>query len=80
MEYSKMQLRDLALEIQKDWKNPNYAAKPYINAISSMGSVNEMYFLDRGQTVVAYFLSNAGAWRGPIAKAIKNELRKRIKS
>ena len=32
---------------------------------------------DSGRSIVRYFLGNAGAWRGDVAKAIKAELKRR---
>jgi hypothetical protein len=37
-----------------------------------------MYICDDWQSVVSYFLANAGTWRGERAKAIKAELNRRL--
>tara|TARA_B000000565_G_scaffold59967_1_gene39737 strand:- start:116 stop:256 length:141 start_codon:yes stop_codon:yes gene_type:complete len=41
----------------------------------SLDSVSDSYGLDSGQSVVAYFLANAGTWRGDRARALKAELK-----
>ena len=68
-------LYEIAREIRKDWKKINYAAAPYLDAMSSLGSINDKYHYDSGKSVVLYFLSNASSWRGENAKRIKAELR-----
>ena len=69
---------DLAAEIRKDWKNVNFAAKPYLDAMDSLGSVDDQYFMDDGRSIVSYFLSNASSWRGERAAEIKAELKRRL--
>jgi len=70
------QLHEIAAEIRKDWGSKvNYAAKPYLDAMCSMGDVKDPYFADSGKSVVLYFLGNAGAWRGETAKRVKAELK-----
>jgi hypothetical protein len=65
----------IAGDIVRDWKNVNYAAKPYLDAMFSLDSIEDPFILDTGKSVVLYFLCNAGAWRGPVAKRIKGELK-----
>jgi len=65
----------IAREISKDWKNVNYAARPYLNAMYSLDKITDNYIMDDGKSVVLYFLSNAGSWRGETAKRIKKELK-----
>jgi hypothetical protein len=68
----------IAREIRDDWSKQgtgvNYAAKPYLQAMGQMTTVNENYGCDSGKSVVAYFLSNASAWRGEVARRVKKEL------
>jgi hypothetical protein len=66
---------EIAQEISRSWKPVNYAAKPYLDAMFSLSSINDKYFADDGQTVVAYFLGNTQSWRGEDAKRIKKELK-----
>jgi hypothetical protein len=65
----------IAKEIKKDWKNINYAAKPYLKAMSDLSSILDDYGFDSGRSIVLYFLSNAGSWRGETARRIKKELK-----
>ena len=69
----KRAIRDIALEILRDWKKPNYAAVPYLEAMLQLGGIDDQYGYDSAYSVVAYFLSNASSWRGPVAKEIKKE-------
>jgi hypothetical protein len=68
-------LSNIAHEIRRDWKNVNYAAKPYLNAMGSMDDINNNYMYDSGHSVVHHFLANSGTWRGPVARTIKAELK-----
>ena len=72
-------LSEIAREIQKEWHNINYAARPYLDAMRIMASVNDSYGLADGKTIVLYFLANAGTWRGEAARRIKAELREMTK-
>lgn len=72
------QLHEIARDIRADWKAVNYAAKPYLDAMSSMGGVTGNYGYDSGKSIVLYFLGNAASWRGDTARAIKAELRSMI--
>ena len=72
-------LYEIAQEIRADWKNINFGAKPYLEAMETMGDVNDNYMFDSGRSIVAYFLSNASTWRGDKAKEIKKELKAMIK-
>lgn len=73
-------LSTIAREIRKDWKNVNYAAKPYLDAMATLETMNDKYGYDDASSVVIYFLSNATSWRGDTARAIKAELTKMYKS
>jgi hypothetical protein len=79
MNYSTMSISELASHISKDWKNVNFAAKPYLEAMFSLNSINDNYFCDSGKSIVIYFLCNANSWRGEVAKTIKKELKNRTK-
>lgn len=72
-------LNEIAAEIYRTWKNVNYAAKPYLEAMTTLRSVRENYYLDSGESIVLYFLSNATSWRGEDAKRIKLELKAALK-
>jgi hypothetical protein len=69
----------LAWEVQRTWKNVNYAAKPYLVAMFTMTSIDDPVGHDSGRSVVSYFLANASAFRGPDARRIKVELKAMLK-
>ena len=71
-------LRDIAKEIKQDWKNVSVYARPYLDAMEGLSTVNENYIADDGRTVVLYFLANAGSWRGEVARRVKQELKKMV--
>jgi len=72
-------LYEIAREIRKDWGNKiNFAAKPYLDAMACLESVNDNYGWDSGKSVVLYFLSNASSWRGEVAREIKKELKSMV--
>ena len=68
-------LHEIAREIRQDWKNVSYYAQPYLAAMGYLGSMDDKYYNDSGESVVLYFLSNASSWRGETAKRIKAELK-----
>lgn len=68
-------LYEIAREIRRDWAKVNYAAKPYLDAMSDLSSINDAFYSDSGRSVVLYFLSNASTWRGETAKRVKAELK-----
>ena len=72
-------LNQIARKISNDWKNVNYAAKPYLSAMYQLETVKDKYGYDDGKSIVLYFLSNASAWRGDVAKQIKAHLKNLIK-
>ena len=69
----------IAREIRNDWKNVYFGAKPYLDAMETLESVDDMYFLDHGWEIVARFLSNASTWKGETARRIKAELKAMLK-
>jgi hypothetical protein len=73
-------LATIAREIRTDWKPVSQHAEPYLRAMFSLSRITDPYYLDSGLIVVLYFLSNASAWRGDKAKAIKAELKTMVKS
>jgi len=73
-------LNQIAREIKADWGSKiNYAAKPYLDAMLALESINDNYYMDSGSSVVMYFLGNASTWRGEKARAIKKELNLMLK-
>ena len=77
-------ISQIAREVYKDWQkngrsNVNYAAKPYLEAMQCLDSINDHYLMDSAQSVVMYFLCNATTWRGEKAREIKKELNAMVK-
>jgi hypothetical protein len=78
-------LYEIAREIRQNWKKSisgtdlNFAARPYLDAMSGMDKITDSYGWDSGKSIVAYFLSNASTWRGETAKRVKAELNKMLK-
>lgn len=79
MKLENLKLYELAQHIRSDWKKPNFAVVPFIGAMSQLDTIDENYMADSGRSIVTYFLSNASAWRGPVAKEVKKELKRRLK-
>ena len=75
MTTEKRAIRSIALDIRKEWANVNYAAKPYLDAMLELNSINDRYHEDSAKSVVLYFLSNASSFRGDRAKVLKAELK-----
>ena len=72
-------LSEIANEIRSNWSNVYFGAVPYLDAMSTLDSINDDYGLDSGRSIVAYFLANAGTWRGEVARRVKKELNKMLK-
>ena len=72
-------LHAIAREVRRDWIKPNFAAVPYLEAMGALDRITDKYYCDDGASVVAYFLSNAGTWRGETAKRVKAELKDMMK-
>lgn len=68
-------LNEIARDIRKDWKNPYFGARPYLDAMRTLDSINDNYGFDSAKTIVRYFLANASTWRGETARNIKKELK-----
>jgi hypothetical protein len=65
----------IARDIQRDWAKPYFAAVPYLQAMRHVNDISDKYYCDSAESVVRYFLANAGQWRGPVAREIKAELK-----
>ncbi len=66
----------IARLIKRDWRNVHYAARPYLEAMLTLNSINDDHWHDSGQSVVRYFLNNAKTYRGENAKVYKAALKK----
>lgn len=74
-EYNVRTISKIALEIEADWKKISPYAKPYLEAMKTLNTIADKYFLDSGHSVVLYFLANSGTWKGETARRIKKELK-----
>ena len=72
-------ISEIASEIKMDWKKVNFAARPYLDAMLSLESIEDKYYFDDARSIVTYFLCNASSWRGEKAKKIKAELKGMLK-
>lgn len=72
-------ISDIAWEITRDWHIVNYAAKPYLEAMFSLGTIGDSFGADSARSVVRYFLGNAKTWRGDTARRVKAELKDMLK-
>ena len=72
-------LSTIANDIRKDWTKPNFAAKPYLDAMETLNTIRDTYYYDNASDIVRYFLSNATSWKGETARAIKAELKSMLK-
>lgn len=69
-------LYEIARDIRKDWGSKVYfGAKPYLDAMATLDSINDNYGWDSADDIIRYFLANASTWRGETAKKIKKELK-----
>jgi hypothetical protein len=68
-------LSAIARDIHKAWPKVNFAAKPYLEAMTCLDRITDSYYADDARSVVLYFLSNASSFRGEEAKALKAELK-----
>lgn len=66
---------DIAQEIYQDWRPVHPYAKDYLDAMTSLNSIDDRYMFDSGREIVTRFLSNASQWKGENAKRIKAELK-----
>ena len=78
----------IAQDIINDWAGvaPNYSADriyfgahPYLSAMIYLDSISDHYYADSARSIIAYFLANAGTWKGETARRIKKELKDMLK-
>ena len=65
----------IAEEVYRDWPRPAFYAAPYLSAMLDLDTLSDMYGADSASSVVAYFLCNAGSWKGEVARRVKAELK-----
>lgn len=78
-ELQSLSIHAIAKLVERDWKNVNYAARPYLDAMHELRDAADNYGLESGTMILAYFLGNAQSWRGDTARAVKAELNRRLK-
>lgn len=71
-------LYEIAAEIAGDWKRVYFGAVPYLNAMRYLDGIDDSIGDQDADEIVAYFLSNAASWRGPVARRVKAELKEMI--
>ena len=64
-------IKHIAAEICEVWRPVNYGARPYLEAMLSLNTIEDDYYLDSADSIIRYFLGNARTWRGEDAKRIK---------
>ena len=62
--------------IKRDWTNIYFGAKPYLDAMTEIASIDDSYLEDNAKSIVLYFLSNARTYRSENALKIKLHLNK----
>lgn len=72
-------LYEIAQEIRRDWSKVYFGAVPYLDAMSTLDSIDSMYMFDSADSIVRYFLGNATTWRGETARRVKAELKAMLK-
>jgi hypothetical protein len=70
----------IAADIRRNWANVYFGAKPYLNAMRQLDTMQDARGYDSAKSIVLYFLGNATTWRGPEAKRIKAELKGMLKA
>lgn len=76
-------LYEVAAEVKADWSKAKsgvyFGAVPYLDAMSTLRTMDEDYYADPASEVVMYFLANATSWRGETAQRVKGELKAALK-
>ncbi len=69
-------IHEIASEIGQKWTPKVHPwARPYLDAMSTLESVDDSYGYDDARSIINYFLSNATMWRGEDARRLKKELK-----
>lgn len=72
-------ISSIAYDIKRVWAKPYFGAKPYLDAMTQLNSINDTYIYDDARSVIMYFLANASTFRGNDAKVLKAELKNLLK-
>ena len=71
--------RIISRDLQSQGKEVPYNLVPYLDALRQMDSADDVYGVESGKSIIAYALSNMASYKGPTAKAVKAELKRRMK-
>lgn len=75
----KAPLSQVADLIRRDWGAAmSPYAKPYVVALLQCPDVTSRYGAESAKDIVLGFLCNCSTWRGPVARLVKVELRRRV--
>jgi hypothetical protein len=77
---SEANLRQLVAIVFDDWDTISADAATYLYALDAHDCevLSDPVGNETAELQVRYFLANAGGWRGPVARAVKAELRRRL--
>jgi hypothetical protein len=77
------ELHQIGREINDDWrligKGVSPYARPYLDALLTLESIDDNYILDSADEIVRRFLANASTYRGEKARTLKAELKGMLK-
>ena len=75
----KRNICEIAKEIKQDWKKVYFGAVPYLDAMMSLRTIDDLFYQDSAESIITYFLANASTYRGENAKRLKLELKLKLK-
>lgn len=75
---SEASIKEMIAGCRMTWDEVSPEAEPYLQALEKMDNIMERSMNMAGVMVVVYFLGRSKKWTGPVARAIKKELRKRV--
>ncbi len=73
-------IKEIAKEIRDKWPKVSPWAKPYLDAMMTLNTIQDYYWMDSAEEIVIRFLSNAQSFKGEDAKRLKGELKSLMKS
>lgn len=68
-------IHEIARDIRLHWANVYYGAEPYLAAMETLYNIEGNYGQDSAESIITYFLANAGGFRGEHARRLKAELK-----
>ena len=66
-------LTALCQSVRKDWSTINPSAEAYLQRIEAIRDLDDRIDGITGVTAIAYFLTFATSWRGPVADEVKRQ-------